>query len=59
MLIQAHGVHENAQNNSFIASVLLGFFRARKNFFDLGVQEIINILRNDRKKEGLFRLVDR
>ena len=59
MLIQAHGVHENAQNNSSIVSDLLGFFRARKKCFDLGVQEIINILRNDRKKEGLFRLVDR
>ena len=46
MLIQAHGVHENAQNNSFIVSDLLGFFRARKKCFDLGVQEIINLLRS-------------
>ena len=59
MLIQANGVHENAQNNSFIVSDLLGFVRARNKCFDLGVQEIINRLRNDRKKEGLFRLVHR
>ena len=58
LLIQVHGVHENGRNNSFIVSDFLAFLRARKQCFDLGVQELTNIPRNDWRKEGLLRLVD-
>ena len=58
LLIQVHGVHEKGKNNSFIVPDLLAFLRAHKQCFDLGVQELTNIPRNDWKKEGLLRLVD-